>query len=58
MNFKSIYFLSLLIIFFHLIIYQIKNLKIENPKLCLEKFKSNNFLGLAVFINILIGKLM
>ena len=58
MNFKSIYFFSLLIIFFHLIIYQIKNLKIENPKLCLEKFKSNNFLGLAVFINILIGKLM
>ena len=56
MNFKIIYFLSLLATFVHLIVYQIINLKIENPEICLKKFKSNNLLGLIVFINILVGK--
>ena len=40
------------------ILLRIKNL---NPKLsddCLKKFKSNNFLGLLILINILIGKLI
>ncbi len=58
MNFKILYFITLIIIFLHLIIYQIKNLNVENPSECLNKFKSNNFLGLIVFINILIGKLI
>ena len=57
MNFKMSYFISLVITFFHLIIYQIKNLEVSNPNMCLVKFKSNNFLGLIVFINILIGKI-
>ena len=58
MNFKMSYFLSLVITFFHLIIYQIKNLEVSNPNMCLVKFKSNNLLGLVVFINILIGKII
>ena len=58
MNFKMSYFISLVITFFHLIIYQIKNLKVSNPNMCLVKFKSNNLLGLIVFINILIGKII
>ena len=48
----------LIIIFLHLIVYQIKNLNVTNPIECLKKFKSNNFFGLIVFINILIGKIL
>ncbi len=58
MNFKNLYFISLIITFFHLGLYQIKNLEVSNPNMCLEKFKSNNLLGLIVFINILIGKII
>ena len=58
MNFKNVYFLSLIITLFHLGFYQIKRLKVSNPNMCLVKFKSNNLLGLIVFINILIGKLI
>ena len=57
MNFKVLYFISLIITFFHLGFYQIKNLEVLNPNVCLVKFKSNNLLGLIVFINILIGKI-
>ena len=58
MNFKLPYFISLMITFFHLGFHQIKNLEISNPDVCLIKFKSNNLLGLIVFINILFGKLI
>ena len=58
MNFKISFYISLIITFFHLGFYQIKNLEVSNPNMCLIKFKSNNFLGLIVFINILIGKLI
>ncbi len=58
MNYKIIYFISLIITFFHLMIYQVKNLNVENPNQCLQKFKSNNFLGLIVFLNILLGKVI
>ena len=58
MNFKVSYFLSLIITFFHLGFYQIKNLEVSDPNMCLIKFKSNNLLGLIVFINILIGKII
>ena len=30
----------------------------KNPDKCLEIFKSNNFLGILVFINILVGKII
>tara|TARA_Y100001970_G_scaffold132569_1_gene163589 strand:- start:11217 stop:12083 length:867 start_codon:yes stop_codon:yes gene_type:complete len=58
MNFKLIYFLSLVVTFFHLALYQIKNLNIIDPNKCLKKFKSNNILGLIVFLNILLGKII
>ncbi len=57
MNFKILYYMTLILTFIHLIIYQIKNLNVTSPKECLKKFKSNNFLGLIIFINILIGKI-
>ena len=58
MNFKIFYFIGLIVIFLHLVVYQIKNLNVTNPIECLKKFKSNNFFGLIVFINILIGKIL
>jgi len=41
-----------------LIFFQIYKLNVKEPLDCLFKFKSNNFLGLLIFINILIGKLL
>ena len=58
MNFKIFYFIGLIVIFLHLVVYQIKNLNVTNPIECLKKFKSNNFFGLLVFVNILIGKIL
>jgi len=57
MNFSLLYFLSLLVPFIHLFFYQINILKPESEKSCLKIFKSNNFLGLIVLLNIYIGKL-
>jgi len=58
MNFKIIYFLFLIIPFIHLFYFQINKLNINNPNDCLVRFKSNNFFGLLIFINILIGKII
>ena len=55
MSYSFYYFIFSVLIFFHLIVFQIKPLDISNPKVCLRKFKSNNFLGFLVFLNILIG---
>ena len=58
MNFKIFYFMFLIIPILQLLLVQIKKLNIENTKDCLNKFKSNNFLGFVIFVNILIGKLI
>jgi 4-hydroxybenzoate polyprenyltransferase len=58
MNFNKLYFLSLIIPFFHLFFFQIKNLKIKDSMNCLRTFKSNNLLGLIILINIAIGKIL
>ena len=58
MDFKIFYFVFMIIPVLQLIIFQIKKLDTNNPLECLEKFKSNNFLGLIIFFNILIGKLI
>mgnify|MGYP000061652856 FL=1 len=42
----------------HLFLYQINKFNPKNPDKCLEIFKSNNFLGLLVFINIFVGKII
>ena len=57
MEFNFIYFISIGITSCYLFINQIKNLDISNPLNCLKKFKSNNFFGLIVLVNILIGKI-
>ena len=57
MNFKIVYFIFTIIPIFHLFYFQIKKLSMEIPADCMSKFKSNNFLGLVIFINLLIGKI-
>ena len=56
MKFSNLYYLFLLIPFFHLFLYQIKNWEVNNSNSCHKKFKSNNTLGLIVFLIILIEK--
>ena len=56
MDFKLLYFIGLLFISFHLIYFQSISLNISLPKICLKKFRSNNFLGFLIFLNILAGK--
>ena len=56
MKFGNLFYLTLLITSLHLFFYQIKSLNTKVPENCLKLFKSNNVLGLLVYINILTGK--
>jgi len=58
MNFEMYYFLFMIVPILHLLVFQIKKLDINLPINCLIKFKSNNILGLIIFTNILVGKLI
>ena len=53
---NKLFFLFLITIFIHMFYFQIKMLNINNPNSCLQIFKSNNFLGLLIFIGLIIGK--
>ena len=57
MNFNYIFYIFLILPTIHLFFYQVKNLNIENPTSCLQLFKSNNFFGFLIYINIIVGKL-
>ena len=58
MKFNFYYFLFLIIPILQLIFSQIYKLNVNDPLNCLAKFKSNNFLGLIIFVNLLIGKII
>ena len=58
MNFKNYYFIFIFFSILQLLIFQIKKLDSKSSIDCLNKFKSNNFLGLIILINILIGRLI
>ncbi len=57
MGFNYYYFVGIVIIALHLFLFQTKKLDVSNPEICLKKFKSNNFLGFLIFINILLNKI-
>ena len=57
MNFDLIYFLFIAIPVIHLFFYQLNNFNSKNPTSCLRIFKSNNYLGVIIFLNILVGRL-
>ena len=56
MKFNLMYYFSLALTALHLFFYQIYNFNFKDPKNSLMIFKSNNFLGVVVLCNILIGK--
>ena len=58
MKFSYIYFIFLIVPFLHFFIYQIGNLNIKSSTICLKLFKSNNFLGFIIFLNLLVGKIL
>jgi len=57
MNFSKFYYFFLIIPIFHLLFYQIRNFNFKIPTNCLIAFKSNNWFGFILFINIIIGKI-
>ena len=56
MQFQNSFYFLLIIPFIHLFFYQIKKFNSNDPSICLKIFKSNNFFGLIIFLNILILK--
>ena len=58
MTLNSIFYIGLLIVFLHLFFFQIIFLKVESAQNCLKIFKSNNFLGMIVFVSLIIGKII
>ena len=56
-EFSKLYFGLLIIIVLQMYYFQLKKFKQSSPSTCLEIFKSNNFLGILVFLVLLIGKL-
>ncbi len=57
MDLNKIFYLIYLIIFLQMSYFQIKKLNIKNKLICLKIFKSNNFLGLLVFLGLVAGKI-
>jgi len=56
-NFNIFYYAFSLMIGYHLFLFQLKSVNIDNPMNCLKIFKSNNFLGFLILVQILIGKI-
>ena len=52
------YYFLMLVPFAHLFLYQIRIFDSKNPSSCLKAFKSNNFFGFIIFLNLLLGKLL
>ena len=58
MNFADIYFFGIILVALHLLAFQLLRLNVNSEKNCFQIFKSNNFLGFLIFVNILIGKII
>ena len=58
MKFHYSYYLLMIAPLTHLFFYQIKIFDLNNSSTCLKAFKSNNFFGLMIFLNILIVKII
>ena len=58
MDFNLFYFIFLIIPFVQLFLYQIKIFNSKDPDVCLKIFKSNNYFGFIIFINIIISKML
>ena len=52
------YYFLMLVPFVHLFLYQIRIFDSKDSLSCLRAFKSNNFFGFIIFLNILLGKVL
>jgi len=57
MKLNYYYFIFISLAFIQMFFFQIKKLKINDSKICLNIFKSNNFLGSIIFISLIMGKI-
>ena len=57
MKLNYYYFIFIALAFIQMFFFQIKKLKINDSKICLNIFKSNNFLGSIIFISLIMGKI-
>ena len=51
------YYIMLVPVIFQMFYLQLYKLKISDPPTCLKTFKSNNFLGILIFITLVVGKI-
>ena len=56
-EFNNLYFIFLAIIIYQMYILQIKKFNSSEPLSCFKIFKSNNILGILIFVSLLTGKL-
>ena len=56
-NLNVFYFIFLVMITLHMYYFQIFQLNFKDPANCLKIFKSNNLVGLLVFVALLVGKI-
>ena len=56
-EFNNLYFIFLVIIIYQMYILQIKKFNSSEPLSCFKIFKSNNILGILIFVSLLTGKL-
>ncbi len=57
MSLNKLFYIVYIIVFLQMFYFQIKKLDIDNKLSCLKIFKSNNFLGLLVFLGLIVGKM-
>jgi len=56
-EFDNYFYIFMILPIIQIFYYQVKAFDSKNPTKCLKIFKSNNFFGSLIFINILIGKM-
>ena len=56
-EFSKLYFLSLIVIVYHMYFIQLNKFNSNEPEICLKIFQSNNLLGGIILISLLVGKL-
>ena len=57
MKLSSFFYLIFILIILQMFYFQLNKLNTKNPSSCLKIFKSNNFLGLLIFLGLIVGKI-
>jgi len=57
MNLNKLNYFIFLFVIMHLYFFQLNKLDIKKPAICFKIFKSNNYIGIIVFLSLLVGKI-